>query len=283
MPAPVRQAEPGRSRSTSFRRAGRHLVAAAADGRPQFDPSRSGRAPSPAIAVTSDRTTPPAAPRRPACAAPITPASGSAASTGTQSATSTASASPGTSVTSASVPGTGSRCGPVTAATAVPCTCCIQTSRSTGRSRAAARRARLAATAVGRSPTSTLRLNASNGGSEEPPFRSVIRRRTKAVIGPFSARAQISAPSLAPHCSAPHERGHVHVVVEIHRASATGRQRPARGLRRLPASDRAAAGRAPARAAGTPAAALRRPDDRCPRARSTPTGTGRSTPTRFPG
>ena len=121
---------------------------------------RSTRAPSAVIAASVAGSTPAAAPTRPACAAPTTPAAGSASSTGTQSAASTASPIPGTGGDHGrrcpGCPVRPGRGGAVTVATRVPCTWARKT---TGTPSARRTRARLAATAVGSSPTPADRLN----------------------------------------------------------------------------------------------------------------------------
>lgn len=111
----------------------------------------------------------------------VTPARASASSTGTQSAVTTASASRAVPVTSASVASTAPSRGPWTTSTRSPCTWFIHTTRSGLSPRAAASRARLAATAAGSSPTWSPRLKLSNGGLETPPARVVVTRRMRTL------------------------------------------------------------------------------------------------------
>src|SRR5271166_2407446 len=182
-------------------------------------------APSFSIASTARATTPRWAPTRPACTAAATPARASAISTGTQSAVTTTNASRAVAVTNPSVSSNAASRGLSTTSMRSPWTWFIHTSRLAGRPMPLARRARLAATASGSSPTWSPRLKVSNGGAETPPARVVVTRRIRTLTRPVSgARCPPGGADVRPRpvCralasklrpSAAHEGWHVDIVV----------------------------------------------------------------------
>src|SRR6476620_961238 len=174
-------------------------------------------APTPSIAATARTTTPFCAPTRPAWTAATTPARASPNKTGTQSAVTTAKAKRGLVVTNASVLFTGtSRCSSTTTTRSL-CTWFIQTTPSSPSPTAAVSLLRLAATAVGSSPTWSPRLKVSNGGADTPPARVVVTRRIRTLTRPVSGSGSVA-----------HERRHVDIVVVV----ATDADRRAVGVHR---------------------------------------------------
>src|SRR5574340_109575 len=129
------------------------------------------------MVATVASSTPPASPRQPACAAATTLPARSQSSTGRQSAVSTAHTCPISRVNDASAFRFASRPSSTTRAL---CTCVSQPGSAGNHSR---RRARLAATLAGASPTWSPRLKLVQGAPLAPPSRVVIRLFTLGGAG----------------------------------------------------------------------------------------------------